>query len=151
MSKDQRVLVVGCGIIGLSSGITLQSDYTVDIWAKDLPPFTTSNKAGAYWFPSKASPIDKVKKWSLETRRLFQDYYSKIPDAAIHPATFHYLHQVQSDEDFLFSSVIHLIFLFSLFLFFLFFSLSLFLFFSLFSSLADPQKNRLHFVFKRIS
>jgi len=48
------VLVLGAGIMGLSSAILLQkAGYTVDIWAKDLPPYTTSNKARRLrWRPS---------------------------------------------------------------------------------------------------
>ena len=39
------VLVLGAGVIGLTTAITLQqAGYTVDVWARDLPPYTTSNK-----------------------------------------------------------------------------------------------------------
>lgn len=63
-----EVLVVGCGIIGLSTAITLlqqNGKYKVVIVAKDLPPNTTSNKAAAVWFPYLASvPADKIGKWA---------------------------------------------------------------------------------------
>ena len=44
-SASPSVLVLGAGVIGLTSAITLQqAGFTVDVWAKDLPPYTTSNK-----------------------------------------------------------------------------------------------------------
>jgi len=67
------VLVIGSGIIGLSTTITLvQKGYKVTIWAKDIPPNTTSNKAAAVWFPFLAFPVDKVTKWSSETMQHYK-------------------------------------------------------------------------------
>lgn len=45
--------VVGCGAVGLATARVLQRrGFDVTIYAKDLPPETTSNSAGASWFPS---------------------------------------------------------------------------------------------------
>jgi D-amino-acid oxidase len=44
--------VVGCGAVGLATARLLQDrGFTVTIYARDLPPQTTSNIAGAYWSP----------------------------------------------------------------------------------------------------
>jgi len=44
--------VLGCGVVGLSTARLLQeSGLTVTIYAKDLPPNTTSNVAGGWWYP----------------------------------------------------------------------------------------------------
>jgi glycine/D-amino acid oxidase-like deaminating enzyme len=44
--------VVGCGAVGLATARLLQDrGFTVTIYARDLPPQTTSNVAGAYWSP----------------------------------------------------------------------------------------------------
>lgn len=44
--------VVGCGVIGLTTARILQDrGFTVTIYARDLPPDTTSNIAGAMWGP----------------------------------------------------------------------------------------------------
>jgi glycine/D-amino acid oxidase-like deaminating enzyme len=44
--------VLGCGAVGLATARLLQErGCTVTIYAKDLPPHTTSNIAGAQWFP----------------------------------------------------------------------------------------------------
>lgn len=46
------VAVLGCGAVGLSAARLLQErGYPVTIYAKDLPPNTTSNVAGGQWFP----------------------------------------------------------------------------------------------------
>ena len=52
-----RFAVLGCGVSGLSTAILLQRRFqngpgTVTIYAKDLPPNTTSNIAGAHWSPT---------------------------------------------------------------------------------------------------
>lgn len=46
------VAVLGCGAIGLSTALQLQrSGARVTIYARDFPPYTTSNVAGAMWHP----------------------------------------------------------------------------------------------------
>lgn len=52
--QDYRgaVGVLGCGAVGLATARLLQeSGRAVTIYAKDLPPNTTSNVAGGQWFP----------------------------------------------------------------------------------------------------
>src|SRR5215510_31157 len=45
--------VVGCGAVGLSTARVLQDrGFDVTIYARALPPDTTSNVAGAMWYPS---------------------------------------------------------------------------------------------------
>jgi len=53
----RRFAVLGCGVMGLSTARLLQrrlqgEGATVTIYAKDIPPQTTSNIAGALWFPT---------------------------------------------------------------------------------------------------
>jgi glycine/D-amino acid oxidase-like deaminating enzyme len=51
-SEESRVAVLGCGAVGLATARLLQrSGRQVTIHAKDLPPNTTSNIAGAQWSP----------------------------------------------------------------------------------------------------
>ncbi len=46
------VAVLGCGVVGLATARLLQeAGLPVTIYAKDLPPNTTSNVAGGQWFP----------------------------------------------------------------------------------------------------
>ena len=51
-TDERRVAVLGCGAVGLATARLLQErGRVVTIYAKDLPPNTTSNIAGAQWFP----------------------------------------------------------------------------------------------------
>ncbi len=46
------VAVLGSGVVGLSATRLLQdAGFSVTIYAKDLPPNTTSNVAGGWWYP----------------------------------------------------------------------------------------------------
>jgi D-amino-acid oxidase len=56
-STPRRFAVLGCGVSGLSTARFLQQHLqdgagTVTIYARALPPETTSNIAGAFWYPS---------------------------------------------------------------------------------------------------
>jgi len=63
-----KTLVLGCGISGLTTATVLQEEgYQVTIWAKDLPPHTTSDVAAAIWYPYKAYPEEKVQLWGKRT------------------------------------------------------------------------------------
>jgi glycine/D-amino acid oxidase-like deaminating enzyme len=47
-----RWAVLGSGVVGLSTARFLQeSGFAVTLYAKDLPPNTTSNVAGGWWYP----------------------------------------------------------------------------------------------------
>src|SRR5207302_3456615 len=51
--------VIGCGGVGLATARLLQRRGTaVTIYAKDLPPNTTSNISGAQWSPAEAYDPD---------------------------------------------------------------------------------------------
>ena len=56
----QRVAVLGSGAVGLATARLLQErGYEVKIYAKELPPNTTSNIAGAQWYPFLVSDSDR--------------------------------------------------------------------------------------------
>lgn len=77
MSKD--ILVLGAGVSGLSTGILLlKAGYKITIWAKDLPPNTTSNKA-AVWYPYLCFPKDKAIAWGRYTFDYFQKKFISSP------------------------------------------------------------------------
>lgn len=63
-----EALVIGCGVSGLACGIRLlEAGVPVLIRARELPPATTSNVAGAIWYPYKAYPVERVLPWSKRT------------------------------------------------------------------------------------
>jgi len=59
------VIVVGAGVIGLSSALRLADHgHDVAVLARDLPAETTSAVAAAIWHPYLALPRDAVSRWS---------------------------------------------------------------------------------------
>lgn len=68
------VVIIGCGVSGLTCGILLQeAGHEVQIFARELPPITTSNIAAAVWYPYKAYPIERVLQWSQVSFSRFCD------------------------------------------------------------------------------
>jgi glycine/D-amino acid oxidase-like deaminating enzyme len=60
-SNEKNIAVLGCGAVGLATARLLQErGCRVTIYAKDLPPNTTSNIAGAQWFPVYAYQHDRI-------------------------------------------------------------------------------------------
>src|SRR5215216_8004915 len=81
--EDKGVAVVGCGVVGLSTARTLQRrGKAVTIYARELPPETTSNVAGALWYPTHVYDPQKVSATFVErfelacrlSHREFQSY-----------------------------------------------------------------------------
>ena len=69
-----RVLVVGAGVVGLSSAVRLLEDgHRVDVLARDLPLETTSAVAAALWYPYRAYPFEQVTAWSAASYRRFAE------------------------------------------------------------------------------
>src|SRR5687768_2499645 len=61
----RRFAVLGCGVNGLSTALLLQRRFqdgpgTVTIYAKDLPPETTSNIAAGFWSPVSLFDEDAI-------------------------------------------------------------------------------------------
>lgn len=69
-----RFAVLGCGVSGLSTARLLQRHFqngpgTVTIYAKDVPPNTTSNIAGASWSPTSVfEPQETTARFNEQFR-----------------------------------------------------------------------------------
>jgi glycine/D-amino acid oxidase-like deaminating enzyme len=73
-SAQRRFAVLGCGVIGLSTARLLQRSFqdgpgTVTIYARDLPPDTTSNIAGGFWLPTSLYEPEAASTKFLEQFR----------------------------------------------------------------------------------
>lgn len=60
-AQQKECAVLGCGVMGLTSARLLQNQgWKVTIYAKALPPFTTSNIAGGQWSPASVYEDDSL-------------------------------------------------------------------------------------------
>lgn len=67
---DGRFAVVGCGVSGLTTARLLQRrGGAVTIYAREMPPETTSNVAGALWLPTSSYHPQRVSAAWLEQFR----------------------------------------------------------------------------------
>jgi D-amino-acid oxidase len=70
-----KVIVVGCGVAGLTSAFGLRSaGCDVEIWARELPPKTTSNIAAAIWYPYAVGNDPRIVEWSGATYRVLRQF-----------------------------------------------------------------------------
>jgi D-amino-acid oxidase len=79
-----EVTVVGAGIIGLTTALTLEErGHRVRVVAAAKRAETTSSIAGAVWFPYRVGPPHKVTGWALRTRRWLEQLARTTPEAGI--------------------------------------------------------------------
>ncbi|QKW10221.1 FAD-binding oxidoreductase [Streptomyces sp. NA04227] len=65
---DTEVVVVGSGVIGLTTALTLaRRGYRVRVWTREPAEETTSAVAGALWWPYRIEPEERAGPWSLES------------------------------------------------------------------------------------
>jgi D-amino-acid oxidase len=77
------VLVVGCGVIGLTAAVRMrEAGLDVRILTAALPLQTTSSVAAALWLPYKAYPEDRVLSWGQETFEVFEEL-SRVPESGV--------------------------------------------------------------------
>ena len=69
-----RVIVVGAGVVGLTSAVCLaERGVDVHVLARDLPLETTSAIAAAWWYPYRALPQDRVSDWAARSYEVFAE------------------------------------------------------------------------------
>jgi D-amino-acid oxidase len=84
MSNRPKALVLGCGVSGLTSAICLQeAGWQVSIRSSSHPQETTSNTAGAVWFPYRADPKDRVLAWGAQSFKVF-NALARDPASGVH-------------------------------------------------------------------
>ncbi|MFD3955507.1 NAD(P)/FAD-dependent oxidoreductase [Streptomyces bacillaris] len=74
MATEADVIVVGGGVIGLTTAVTLaERGLRVRVWSRDPAGATTSAVAGALWWPYRIEPAERVGAWSLETLAVYEE------------------------------------------------------------------------------
>lgn len=85
LKTGQRAFaVIGCGGVGLATARLLQRQgFEVTIYAKDLPPKTTSNVACASWYPAESSdPNQRTPEYTERFARAARLSYSYFQEMA---------------------------------------------------------------------
>ncbi|GAA3083110.1 FAD-dependent oxidoreductase [Streptomyces roseofulvus] len=69
---DSDVIVVGDGVVGLTTAVTLaERGLRVRVWSRDPAGETTSAVAGASWWPYRIEPAEEAGAWALESLRVY--------------------------------------------------------------------------------
>ncbi|HYH81303.1 MAG TPA: FAD-dependent oxidoreductase [Longimicrobium sp.] len=70
---DREALVIGAGVIGLTTAVRLrEAGWRVRIRAADPPERTTSAVAAALWYPYRVGPEALVKAWGERSYAVFR-------------------------------------------------------------------------------
>ncbi|MFW6690785.1 FAD-dependent oxidoreductase [Streptomyces sp. MAR4 CNX-425] len=78
---ESEVIVLGSGIIGLTSAVVLaEGGRRVTVWAREPAEETTSAVAGGLWWPYRIEPEHRVADWSV---RSFEVYAEQAERAAV--------------------------------------------------------------------
>lgn len=79
-----RVVVVGAGVIGLTSALALEeAGHDVQVIAAAKGNSTTSAAAGAIWYPFKVGPPEKASAWAGTTLRWLTRLAKQSPEAGV--------------------------------------------------------------------
>jgi len=74
MAQVPEVVVVGAGVIGLTTALVLRErGLRLQVWSKDESSDTVSAVAGAIWYPFLAEPRERVLGWSEVTFRRLRE------------------------------------------------------------------------------
>ncbi|MCB9755671.1 MAG: FAD-dependent oxidoreductase [Myxococcales bacterium] len=80
------VVVIGAGVIGLSSAACLlEAGYRVRVCAQSLPPALTSCVAAAFWYPFNVFPEQRVRVWADTSYRVFTEL-ARVPETGVRVA-----------------------------------------------------------------
>jgi D-amino-acid oxidase len=79
-----EILVIGAGVMGLSSAVLLErAGLRTRIWARDVAPNVTSCVAPAFWEPFRVEPEELVSRWGRAAFAEFSRLQRQAPDAGI--------------------------------------------------------------------
>ncbi|GGO94923.1 FAD-dependent oxidoreductase [Wenjunlia tyrosinilytica] len=84
---ERGVIVVGAGIIGLTTAVVLAEAGTpVRVWSRDPVEMTTSAAAGALWEPYRVEPQELVFDWSRRSFRVLEELAAKPDETGVRMA-----------------------------------------------------------------
>lgn len=103
-----RIIVVGAGIIGLTTACTLLKEYSnndniqITIISESFSPYTTGDISAGYWEPYGLEKLDeRTLRWAGYTYNIFLDEYfsSKAARAGVMKMTSYVLKGYEGQKD----------------------------------------------------
>ncbi|MET8569294.1 FAD-dependent oxidoreductase [Streptomyces sp. NPDC004783] len=71
---DDEVVVVGGGVIGLTTAVVLaERGRRVRVWTREPVERTTSAVAGALWWPYRIEPMALAREWALRSLDVYEE------------------------------------------------------------------------------
>lgn len=84
---DADVIVVGGGVIGLTTAVLLaEAGAAVRVWTREAPADTTSAVAGGLWEPYRIGPADRAERWAVESFTVFADLAARPEETGVRMA-----------------------------------------------------------------
>ncbi|MFC3351569.1 NAD(P)/FAD-dependent oxidoreductase [Streptomyces echinoruber] len=81
---DRDVIVVGGGIIGLTTAVELaESGRRVRVWAREPARRTTSAVAGGLWWPYRIAPAAQAGVWALESLAVYRELAARPAETGV--------------------------------------------------------------------
>ncbi|MGW1748846.1 FAD-dependent oxidoreductase [Streptomyces sp. NPDC002092] len=72
--RNNDVIVVGAGVIGLTTAVVLaERGVRVRVWTRDPVAATTSAVAGALWWPYRIEPVARARAWALQSLDVYEE------------------------------------------------------------------------------
>ena len=72
--RNNDVIVVGAGVIGLTTAVVLaERGVRVRVWTRDPVEATTSAVAGALWWPYRIEPVARARAWALQSLDVYEE------------------------------------------------------------------------------
>ncbi|MFG2497515.1 FAD-dependent oxidoreductase [Streptomyces sp. NPDC048441] len=83
-THDNDVIVVGSGVIGLTTAVLLaERGRRVRVWAREPAERTTSAVAGALWWPYRIEPAALVGDWSLQSLVIYEELAERAEETGV--------------------------------------------------------------------
>ncbi|MCX5562301.1 FAD-dependent oxidoreductase [Streptomyces sp. NBC_00038] len=84
MDQSGDVIVVGSGVIGLTTAVVLaESGRRVRVWAGEPAERATSAVAGALWWPYRIEPKALAREWALQSLSVYEELAERPAETGV--------------------------------------------------------------------
>ncbi|MDX6363279.1 MAG: D-amino-acid oxidase [Streptomyces sp.] len=84
MDPSGEVIVIGSGVIGLTTAVVLaESGRRVRVWTREPAELTTSAVAGALWWPYRIEPKAKARAWALQSLDVYEELAGRPEETGV--------------------------------------------------------------------